>query len=148
MTLISHLVHWTRWAIGYWFFVVSIFTMRHGSVSSFFPSREFFVAHNGMTSVMIIIIWFKELWVIRGLGQLNNKFYRGKINWIWKRIRGITGSFVRAGAFIDGNGREIQIWCNRINWKEIIEAVVNCPIVVLYHRNCLVLAFLWNYMTE
>ena len=36
---------------------------------------------------------------------------------------------------INGNGRDIQIWSNTINWKGIVEGVINCPIVVFSHLN-------------
>ena len=39
--------------------------------------------------------------------------------------------FWGAENIINGNGREIQIWYNTINWKVIVEGIINCLIVVL-----------------
>ena len=41
--------------------------------------------------------------------------------------------FWGAENIINVNGREIQIWYNNINWKVIVEVVINCPIVVFSH---------------
>ena len=76
------------------------------------------------------------------LGEITSRISGGNRNGSWKRIRGILGSFVPAGNIFNGNGMDIQSWATKINCKGIIEAVIKCHIVVLYHINFLVLALL------
>ena len=58
------------------------------------------------------------------------------------------GIFWGGQNIINVNGREIQIWSNTIKWKDIVEGVINCHIVLFYHWNLLVLTLLWNDMTQ
>ena len=84
-----------------------------------------------MYSVRIITILFNKLWGTGRSGKCTNIVSRGDKNGIWKRIRGIPGSFVWAVTIINRNVREIQICATKINRKGIIELVINCPIIVL-----------------
>ena len=105
--------------------------MGPGEVSSFCPDTEMVVIHNGMMSVRVTIIQENNLWVFRRGGKCTNIFSRGNINASWKRVRGIVGSFVRAGTIINGHGRETQSWATKTTWKVIIEASINCSIIVI-----------------
>ena len=107
--------------------------MGTGAVSFFHTDMEMVVINGGMLIVRITRIKEKKLWGIRSGGQHTNRVSRGKINGSWKWIRGILVYFGGAGNIINGNGRDIQIWSNTINWKGIIEGVINCPIFLLYH---------------
>ena len=102
--------------------------MEPGALSSFCPATERVVTHDGMLSVRIIRIQDKELWGVKRGGKRTSRVSRGNRNGSWKRMIGISGYFVRAGTIINGNRRETQSWANTINWKEIIEAVIKCPI--------------------
>ena len=73
--------------------------MKHGAVSSSRPATSRVVTHDGMFSVRIIVICFKKLLGIGRGVQLTNIVYRGNINVIWKRIRGIPGSFFSDGYY-------------------------------------------------
>ena len=107
--------------------------MKHVSVSYFNPVMSSVVTNNDMLSVRINIIQDKNLWGVRRGGQYNSIVFIGNRNVSWKRIRGISGSFVWAGTITNGNVRDIQRWANNVNWKGIIEAVIKCTVVVLYH---------------
>ena len=48
---------------------------------------------------------------------------------------------------MNGDGKDIQIWANTINWKGVIEEVINCTIVLFSRLNFLVVAFLLNAIT-
>ena len=71
------------------------------------------------------------MWQIRRGGQSNRWFFRGNIYGRWNQVKGIMGSFIRAGTIINGNGRDIQSRANTISWKAIIEAAIKRPVVVL-----------------
>ena len=87
-----------------------------------------------MVSVMIIIIWSQKLWVFGTGGQSNNIFSVSKLNLGFKRIRGKMRYFAQAGTIIDTNGRNNQIWVDRINLKGMIESVIKCPITLFSHE--------------
>ena len=97
---------------------------------------------DGIVSVSIIKSWDSDLWGIRRGDQNNNRVLRGKRDGIWKKIRGISGSFIQAGTIINGNKREIQIWDTKTSWKWITESVINRHVTILSRCNFLVLAFL------
>ena len=103
------------------------------SVLSTYPGMKRVLIHYVMLSVRIIRIQDKELWGVKRGGKRTSRVSRGNRNGSWKRMIGISGYFVRAGTIINGNRRETQSWANTINWKEIIEAVIKCPIVVFSH---------------
>ena len=107
--------------------------MEPGSLSSFRPEKARFVTHDVIYSVRIIRIWFNNLWEIGRVSQRANIFSIGNRNGSWKLIRGIPGYFVWEGTIINGNGRQIQRWDTTINWKGIIEEVINFTIVILSH---------------
>ena len=69
---------------------------------------ERIVANDDMLSVRIITIWFNQLCGIGRGGKFTNRFTRGNRNGIWKKIRGIPGSFVWAGTTINWNRGEFK----------------------------------------
>ena len=76
--------------------------MEPGAVFSCSPSMERFVTHDGMLSVVIIIIQENKLWVFRRGGKHTTRVFRGNISGIWELIRGIPVSFVWSGGIING----------------------------------------------
>ena len=62
------------------------------------------VTRGGMASVIIIIIWFKKLWVIVRGGQRTKRVFRDIRNGSWKKIRDILGSFFGRGLSSMGMG--------------------------------------------
>ena len=64
-------------------------------------------------------------------GQINNRVSRGRRYGSWKWIRGIAGYYFWYETIINGHGKGIQIWTTTINWKQFVEAVINCPALVL-----------------
>ena len=108
MTAINPLINITHIVIEPCLFLLSCSNMDPVAVLYFRSSTERVVTHNGMLGVRIIIIQDNNLWgVIRG-GQSTNRFSRGNIDGIWKRVRSIEGCFVWTGTIINGHGREIQ----------------------------------------
>ena len=73
--------------------------METGAVYYFPPSTERVVTHDGMASVIIIIIQDNNVWLFRSSAQLTNIVSRGNRNGSWKRIRGIAGYFVWGGDY-------------------------------------------------
>ena len=106
--------------------------MELGAVSSFRDDMERVVTHVGMLSVRIIRIKDKKLWGIGRGGQHTNRVSRGNRNFSWKWIRFLSGFFGTMN-IINGNGREIWVWSNAINFKRVDEAVINSHIVVFTH---------------
>ena len=146
MSEISAIVSWAPGSIEPQVLLAPFSAMKHGAVSYLCPSMERLVTHYCTVSVMVIRIWFKNLQLIGRGGKRNNIVYMVNIYGSWKRIRGIMGYFVQVGDIINGNGRDIQIWYTRINWKGIIESVINCYIVLFSNWGGLLLAL--NSMTE
>ena len=146
MTVINPLFNWTRGAIEPRFVVAHFSFMEPGALSTCFPVISRVSTHDGMLSVKIIRFFYRKLWGIGRGGQCTTRVSRGNRNGSWKWIRGIPEYFVRAGNIINGKVRDIQIWYTKINWKGIIGAVINYPIIVLSNCNDLVLALLWNDM--
>ena len=103
------------------------------TVSSFSPEAERVVTNDGMLSVNLTRIKDKNFWGFRRGGQRTTRVSRSNRNDSWNCIRGIPGYFVWEGDIINGNGRYIQIWANTTNRKRIIESVIKCTIVVIYH---------------
>ena len=99
------------------------------------------VTHGVMVIGRIIIIQYNNLWGVRRVGQRTNRVSVDNRNGIWKRIRGIADYYVWAGTIVNVYGIDIQIWSTTINWKDISEAVINFPIISLYHLYILVLDF-------
>ena len=133
MSVIKLLVNRTCGAIELPFVKSSYYIMEPGAVSSFTLSAESVVTHDGMASIIITIIQDNKFWGIRRSGQLNIAVSRGNRNGSWKRIRGIDGSFIQAGAIINGHERYIPIWVTTINCKYIFEAVIKFPVFVFSH---------------
>ena len=82
------------------------------------------------------------LWRVGRSGQHNNRVSVSNTNGIWKCIRGMPGNLVHTGIIINSNVREIQIWDTTINLEGIIEAIINCHIIVFFHLNGIVPDFL------
>ena len=47
----------------------------------------------------------KDIWRIRRGGQGTNRVFRGNIDGSWEHIWGISGSLMRGGSIINGDGR-------------------------------------------
>ena len=55
---------------------------------------------------------------------------------------GISVYFVLYETIINWHGTDIQSWNITINCKGVVEAVINCPVVLFSQCNFLVLAFI------
>ena len=111
-------------------FETSFFNMFHTTVSSVESTFQRHIFLQNMESIRIISS--KDIWQIRRGGQGTNRFFRGKRNVSWEQIWGISGSLMQGGrSIINGNGRYIQSWDITISWKEMIEAVITRPVVLL-----------------
>ena len=98
--------------------------------------------HSIYTNHRIIRSQENKFWQIRRGGQSTNIFFRGNRDGSWNKIRVITGYFIPAGPIINGNGMVIQSLATKIIWKGIIEAFINCPVVLIYCWNFCVLTSL------
>ena len=110
-------------------FVESYLTMFTTEVFYVEPTikRNIFL-HNTETSRSISR---KEIWRISRSGQSTNIIFRGNRDGSWGQIWGLSGSFMRAGSIINGDGRYMQIRATQFICKGIIEAFINCPVFVL-----------------
>ena len=76
---------------------------REREVYSVHPTLERHIFNNNMESIRIIRR--KDIWLIRRGGKSTNIISRGNIYGIWEQIWVISGSFMRAGSIISGDGR-------------------------------------------
>ena len=121
-------------------FVASFLTMFPTAVSSMDSTFQRHMFLQNMESFRTI--GRKGIWLIGRGGQGTNRVFRGNINGSLEHIWGISGSLMQGGSIINGDGRYIYSWATTIHFKYIIEAVINCPVVLIQCWNFLFLVSL------